>query len=370
MNIFITIPWFVPAYKAGGPIQSIANLVNTFSENVEYNIFCGDTDLNNEPLQNITKGEWLPFNNNAKVWYAHKENLSETLTKQIEILKPDVVYIIGLFNWHFNIVPLLFVKANRKIISVRGMLHPGALTQKKWKKRIFLEVLKVVGVAKKVTFHATDETEVAFIKEEFGSTAIIKVAGNFSKKIIKSKPINKIEGSLQMLTIALISPMKNHLEVLKALMFCKGDITYNIYGPIKDVIYWDVCKEQITLLPKNITVIYHGEILPNNVENTLAHHHLFIMPSKSENFGHALAEAFLAGKPVITSNGTPWNELQQNNAGFNVEPTDKNIAEAINFFTLLNNEQYNNYAEAASNYAEKKLNVDEKINAYRNLFFN
>ena len=147
MKIFISIPWFLPAYKAGGPVQSIANLVNNFTENVEYYIFCGDTDLNNEPLKNIIRAEWVPYNTHTKIWYARKKDLSETLGAQIKFLKPDVVYIIGLFNWHFNIVPLLFCKANKKILSVRGMLHPGALSQKKWKKILFLAALKLLAIS-------------------------------------------------------------------------------------------------------------------------------------------------------------------------------------------------------------------------------
>lgn len=369
MTIFISIPWFLPAYKAGGPIQSIANLVNNFSENVAYFIFCGDTDLNSEPLQNIIKGEWLLYNNHTKIWYAQQENLSETLAAQIEFLKPDALYIIGLFNWHFNIVPLLFCKAGKKILSVRGMLHPGALSQKRWKKRVFLTGLKLSGVARKTIFHATDETEAAFIKKEFGEKATISIAGNFPKSIIKKEPPNKDAGSLQMLTIALISPMKNHLEVLKALMFCKGNISYNIYGPIKDAAYWELCIKQAELLPQNVHVHYNGEILPDQVETMLAQNHVFVMPSKSENFGHALVEALSAGKPVITSHATPWNDLQQNKAGINVEPTENAIAAAINFFTSLHNDEYKIYAEAAGSYAENKLNLPEKMESYRKLFF-
>jgi glycosyltransferase involved in cell wall biosynthesis len=369
LKIFITIPWFLPAYKAGGPIQSVANLVNNFTENIEYYIFCGDTDLNNEPLQNIVKGEWLQFNNQTKVWYASKESLSETLAKQIENLKPEVVYIIGLFDWHFNIVPLIFCRAEKKILSVRGMLHPGALTQKKWKKRFFLQILKVLGISNKVVFHATDEAEATFIKNEFGSNAIISVAGNFAKSVKRNESLHKIEGDLTMVTIALISPMKNHLEVLKALMLCKGTIFYNIYGPIKDADYWEQCKAQILMLPINIKVQYHGEVLPNNVENILSQNHLFIMPSKSENFGHSIAEALSAAKPVITSNATPWNELQQNNAGINVEISEKNIAGAINFFVALNNNDYNIFTEGAVTYSNDKLELVEKNNAYQKLFF-
>lgn len=370
MIVFITIPWFLPAYKAGGPIQSVANLINNFTENVEYYIFCGDVDFNNEPLENLIKGEWIPFNSHTKIWYAQKENLSETLAAQIEIVKPAVIYIIGLFDWHFNIIPLLFCKADRKIISIRGMLHPGALTQKKWKKRIFLQALKLFNISDKVIFHATDNIEETFIKNEFGKKSAVAVAGNFARNMKKNKQLEKGVGSLKMVTIALISPMKNHLQVLRALMLCTQNIWYNIYGPIKESEYWKACLAQIMLLPKNIIVQYHGEALPKEIDNILAENHLFIMPSKSENFGHAIAEALASGKPVITSNATPWNELQQNNAGINVEPTENDIADAIIFVASLNNEEYKLYTQGACNYSDRRLNLSGKINEYKDLFFN
>ncbi len=368
MKVFITIPWFLPAYKAGGPIQSVANLVNQFTEDVDFFIFCGDVDLNNEPLENITKGEWVIFNEHTKIWYAPKENLSQTLAGQIELLKPEIVYIIGLFDWHFNIVPLLFSKAEKKILSIRGMLHPGALTQKKLKKRVFLKALNLFNISDKVIFHATDKVEETFIKNEFGEKSSIVIAGNFARNMVKNKPLEKNVGFLKMVTIALISPMKNHLPVLKALMLCTENINYNIYGPVKEAQYWEECVTQINLLPKNITVQYHGEILPKNVSDILAENHLFIMPSKSENFGHALAEALASGHPVITSFATPWNDLQQNKAGINVEPTEKDISEAIRYYALMDNEEYKKYVEGACNYSDSKLNLPEKIIAYKNLF--
>lgn len=362
------MPWFLPAYKAGGPIQSIANLINNFTDDIEYFIFCGDVDLNNEPLENIKKGAWISYNNYTTIWYAEKENISEILSTQIEIIKPEVIYIIGLFDWHFNIVPLLFSKAEKKILSIRGMLHPGALSQKKLKKRIFLQSLKLFGISDKVIFHATDKTEELFIKKEFGKKSPVIIAGNFAKKMVRNKPLEKNVGFLKIVTIALISPMKNHLLVLKALMLCTENICYNIYGPVKEAQYWEECETQIKLLPKNIIVQYHGEISPEKVNNILAENHLFIMPSKSENFGHALAEALASGHPVITSYATPWNELQQNEAGINVDPTEKDIYEAIHFFALMDNDEYKKYVEGAFNYYTSKLNLIEKVNAYKNLF--
>ena len=369
MIVFITIPWFLPAYRAGGPIQSVANLIENCNADIEYRIFCADEDLNGEPLTGIVKNEWTNYNNYTKVWYAEKENLSDVVCKEIAYTKPDVLYIVGLFSWHFNVVPMLFCKANRKIISVRGMLHPGALSQKRLKKRLFLSGLKILGIVSKNIFHATDEIEEQFIKNEFGVNTTTLVAGNFAKTIAAQLPLEKTAGDLIMVTLALISPMKNHLIVLEALKECSANIKYNIYGPVKDETYWQKCKAVIAELPTNITVQYHDEITPDSVAEVFGQQHVFVMPSKSENFGHAIAESLSAGKPVITSNNTPWKNLQINNAGINADTDVQSIAKAISFFAMLNQPDYNEFVTGSKLYSIQNNKTSEKIKAYRKLFF-
>jgi glycosyltransferase involved in cell wall biosynthesis len=369
VTVFISIPWFLPAYRAGGPIQSVANLVNNFNAGITYKIFCSNADLNNEVLPNIVTDEWVAYNNYTQVWYASKQ-ISAALKAQVATIKPNAIFIIGIFSWQFNIVPLLFCKVPKKILSVRGMLHPGALTQKKWKKRFFLQALKILGVGANTVFHATDDVEASFIKKEFGQKANVAVAGNFAKVVNKEAPLFKQAGFLNMVTIALISPMKNHLLVLEALMHCTANISYSIYGPIKDAAYWQACLTQITLLPKNIQVCYHGELAPTKIADVLAQNHLFIMPSKSENFGHAISEALSACKPVITSQHTPWAALLENNAGMNVATEQFEISTAINFFADMQNEIYLQFVKGAGIYSDNNLNTVANTNAYRSLFFN
>jgi glycosyltransferase involved in cell wall biosynthesis len=56
---------------------------------------------------------------------------------------------------------------------------------------------------------------------------------------------------------------------------------------------------------------------------------LFVLPTKSENFGIVIAEALASGVPVITTKGTPWEELQTHHCGWWVEPTAAAVAGAL-----------------------------------------
>ncbi len=369
MTVFITIPWFSPAFRAGGPIQSIYNLVQNFDENISYKIFCGNTDLNGEILTGIDFDVWTNFNSCTQVWYSASNNQSKDILQQIKIIAPNVLFIVGIFSWRYNIVPLLKVKAKNKILSVRGMLHPGALSQKAFKKMVFLTFLKILGIHKKVSFHATDENEKVFIENIFGKKSTVFVANNFSKKMNVAPPLLTQINYLKLITIALISPMKNHLLVLQSLLHCTVNIEYNIYGPIKDETYWQQCKEVIKTMPKNILVNYYGEIEPASLEKELEKNHVFIMPSKSENYGHSLIEALAAGKPIITSNNTTWNNLEENNAGINVDTNENSITNAINYFAEMNDEKYKTFCACALEYANKKVNIDAIKVQYQRMFF-
>jgi glycosyltransferase involved in cell wall biosynthesis len=46
---------------------------------------------------------------------------------------------------------------------------------------------------------------------------------------------------------------------------------------------------------------------------------VFVLPTFSENFGIAIAEALASGTPVITTKGTPWTDLVKYNCGWHTE---------------------------------------------------
>lgn len=56
---------------------------------------------------------------------------------------------------------------------------------------------------------------------------------------------------------------------------------------------------------------------------------LFVLPTYSENFGMVIAEAMSCGIPCITTNGTPWQELNEKNIGWCIDISQENLLQTI-----------------------------------------
>jgi glycosyltransferase involved in cell wall biosynthesis len=56
---------------------------------------------------------------------------------------------------------------------------------------------------------------------------------------------------------------------------------------------------------------------------------LFILPTHSENFGIAVAEALSAGVPAITTHGAPWQLLEEEGCGWWVPVSVDGISTAL-----------------------------------------
>lgn len=61
-----------------------------------------------------------------------------------------------------------------------------------------------------------------------------------------------------------------------------------------------------------------------------------MLPTYSENFGIVVAEALWAGVPVITTKGTPWNELEERHCGWWIDlPPKESLEDALLAATIL-----------------------------------
>lgn len=324
-------------------------------------VVCSNRDVDGSQLD-VQQDRWTSFEN-IPVYYSSKgyKNFKAQLAAD------STLFINGIYSLQYNFFPLLFFKG-RKIVSVRGMLHPGALSQKTFKKKIYLQAWKALRLHTKCEYHATSEQEKVFIQQVFGRSTKVWVIPNLPNTQQK-QPMPVKEDTLVVASIALISPMKNYLLVLQALQRCKQKIIYRIHGPVKDEAYWNECLKAIAQMPGNIKVEYKGEIEPHKIPEALAQIHVYIQPSKSENFGHSLFEALTTGRPVITSNFTPWNDLEKNKAGFNVDiDSTVEINSAITCFAGADSEMLAEWGGNAREYALGRIDVERIKEQYVEMF--
>ena len=375
-KILILVDWFAPGFKAGGPIRSCVNLALALKGRYEIYVLTSDTDHGEtEPYEGVPSNEWIEHEQtNAKVYYAQKKTLTlSQIQREITFVDADYVYLNHLFSPRFVVYPI-WLKYRGKIkgkliVCPRGALYASALSLKMYKKRPLLLLYKWMAIHKQIIFHATNEREKAAIEYYFPGSTII-VADNLPDT--RQRDFNiciKESGSIKCIFIARIVPIKNLLFLIRLLQNIKARVKLTVAGPVENEMYWQECKKGIGQLPVNISVTYIGPKKNDEAVALLQDHHLFISPTTGENFGHSIFEALLAGRPVLISDQTPWLNLSNYNAGWDVPLNEPGrFVAVIEKIAGCNQQQFDEYAKSAWLYANNFINNPALTQQYNQLF--
>jgi glycosyltransferase involved in cell wall biosynthesis len=356
-RVLIIYDYYLPAYKAGGPVQSLVNLVELMGDELDIFVLTGSTDIHEKsPLPGIVMDEWVQVGK-AKVFYASGKSLA-VVDEAVAFTDPDVIYLSGMFSLYYMVYPVLKYTGKRKLIlAPRGMLAPGALKIKKWKKKPYLQMLRSLNLASRVVFHATKDNEASEIRKVFGSGARIVSAGNIPFVPVKKKPeAAYIEETLHLYTVSRISPEKNILYVVEMLR-CGGftrPVCLHLIGNPENRLYTDRCMNLVQQLPAEVSVEWLGHLESPAIAERISGYHVFVLPTLGENFGHAIYEALGAGKPVIISDQTPWHELEETRAGFELAlDTPDEWLEKVRLFSRMDGKTYAEWSTGAWEYARR-----------------
>lgn len=377
-KVLILAGYYIPSIKAGGPVQSIKNLIDNLHESIDFYVVALDKDLGeNKEFPNLVKNEWVKTGN-AKVFYINEKKLNFlTLRKIINSVNYDILYLNSFFSYKFSILPILLYKINqikrsRIIIAPRGGFSKGALDIKSFKKKAFINVSNMLNLSSSITWHATANLEKEDIESIFGHDTRIVVANNLTanyKKLIYTKNLVKTKDYLDIVFISRIHPKKNLKKAIEFLYKTEGNIHLNIFGPIEDKNYWDDCKELINKLPQNVKVTYKGLVKNSEVIDVFKSNHIFLFPTLGENFGHVISEALIGGCPVILSDQTPWRNLEQNLIGWDIElHNEEKFIEVLKKCVEMDDKEYQKRSRSAFDYGKESSNNNKDIRQYKELF--
>lgn len=374
-KILVFTDWYEPGFRAGGPIRSCVNFAENMKDAYEIFVFTTDCDLGAaEPYLDVECDKWIK-SNGINVLYASSTYLSfKNIKIHIKCIDPDYMYCNSMYSHYFSIYPLLIMwlrlTNSALVLAPRGMLKKTALQFKTTKKRIFLLCFKLLGIHKKIIFHATDETEKTDIKKIFGENVECKQILNFPSA---QKPlidyIEKQKQTLKIIFIGRIHPIKNLLLLLNHIKLLKSVVVFTIVGAIEDKDYWQECRQLIQLLPSNIQVIFKESVPNDAIKNLITDHHIFASPTEGENFGHAIFEALSVGRPVLISDQTPWRNLEQNTAGWDLPLNNsKEFIRVLNMVADMDNEIYQLWSKGAWQLAHDFITKSDLKNQYLKLF--
>lgn len=353
----------------------MANMVKQLGSAFSFHVFTLNHDyrLATEILPGVPYDQWTDYQGKGRVYYASPQRLNAALIRRVlREVEPDIVYLNGFHEWYFVTVPLWLGKrpGRRVVMAPRGLLHAGALAIKPVRKHLYLRLFKVAGLHRHVRWHATDAQEVADIHKVFGSHAEVVLAqGTPDFSLLPPAPVVKVAGQLRLVSVSLLAPKKNLDTVLRVLAELNLSVCYDIYGPVYDAAYWADCLKRMEQMPPNVQVRYRGAIEPAIVKAAIAEAHFFILPTFGENFGHVIFESLSANRPLIISDQTPWRNLQQQQAGWDVAlDNPENLKAAVQTAFDMNQTEYEAYVCGARRVAERFIAQSDTRAEYAKLF--
>lgn len=370
-KIVVFIDWYVPAYKAGGPIRSVYNLIETIYTAYDFYVITSNSDIDGKPLDEIESNTWVKQGKANVIYLTPEEQNSKRFKEEVNTIAPSRIYLNSLFSAKFTLLPLLaFKKKHEIVVAPRGMLGAESLAIKATKKKVFLTASKILRLYKKVAWHTSSSIEAQEVKAMFGKQAIIKIASNLALVPEDFSLLNKKEGELSILMVGRVVPIKNIHFFLLALLELRKDVVVkvSIVGPNEDEEYYELCTAALKELPSNIQVDFVGSLPPVKVAQLYSQHHLLVSTSLNENYGHSIAEALTYGRPILVSNNTPWKNLKALGIGANLDLSIELFSQEIQRFIDLDNVEYVHYQKAAKQYALEKLKDEEEIQRSISLF--
>ena len=254
------------------------------------------------------------------------------MCKSIVETQPDLLHLHGL--WQYPAIATL--KASQRLgcpymVSAHGMLEPWALQNSALKKKLASLAFNRSVLRKAHCIRATSSMEVDSIRKVGLKNPIVLIPNGVELSPIAENHTTK--PTRRALFLSRIHPKKGLVNLVKAWDLLRPkNWELVIIGP-------DECHHLAQLqsmvaaagLEQNIH--FPGEAWGEQRNLEYQNADLFVLPTYSENFGLVVAEALYQGVPVITTKGTPWQDLLDYRCGWwieiGVEPLVAALTEAL-----------------------------------------
>ena len=255
------------------------------------------------------------------------------------------------------------------IISPHGMLDPESFAINSWKKKIALFTYQGIVLKKANLIIVNSKKEKKNVQKKIKHPKITIIVHGIVIKKIKRKKNKDLINSVY---FSKIHPIKNLLKLVQAWSFSKKlkNFKLSILGEIDDINYFNKIN---TIIKNSKNISFLGKIKKNKILN-LSTYDVFILPSKSENFGLAVLEALNAGLYLILNKSLPWKNLTYNKFASLINFNSHNLENKILYIEknkkyLLSKSLYNKKIKYLKSNHDWQTISKQYILEYKRLFF-
>lgn len=345
---------------SGGPSRSLSILVDGLSKRGVHNTVLYGSSVNQK----------IDIDSEDLVGLGRITNRNVRLNLRGIHSKTPISLIHSHGCWAFLNSYALRHAANHEIpsiVSPRGMLEPWSLNQKWFRKRLAWAIYQKRDVKSCRIVHATSDKERSGLLN-IGVQNDIRVIPNG----IESPP-NQIgdhpePGKKTMLCLSRIHPVKGLLMLVRAWAIVRPTgWCCRIVGP-NEGNYADVVNNEIRKLNVHETISIEPPVYGADRWAEYRKASLFVLPSFTENFGNSIAEALACGLPVITTKGTPWQELPSEGCGWWTDVNEASIADAIKSATSRSIEELNQMGDVGTRLFERRYKLSRVIDSMLEMY--
>jgi glycosyltransferase involved in cell wall biosynthesis len=258
-------------------------------------------------------------------------SLRRSLVERVRVNKPALLHGHGLWaavnHWTAHCarnagIPL--------VIHPRGMLESWALAYRGWKKRLALSLYQRRDLESAALLFATAEKEAESFRRLGLEQPIAVIRNGVELPVVhEMQGENEIRHPRRIYFLGRIHPIKGLLNLLDAWAFVRSENWQLVLAGPDEGGHLAEVMQRARVLGLERSIAYFGRVAGEQKERLFWEADVFVLPSFSENFGVAVAEALAHGRPVITTQGTPWAGLETYRCGWWVEPTVEGLSKAL-----------------------------------------